>query len=126
MATCKTCEKRKTCTKICGDVEKLLPSARAGTNKMREVLAHNEFMILIEERGGTRNKEWAESVDARRNMIDRIHNLDITSRQRDIIRLYLWEGMTQRETAHELKINISTVKRDMQGIANTIRLNEPF
>ena len=107
---CRNCPRRERCSRICPEVEKLLPSMDAGRlNHGR--LKKEELLRMIREIVSTRRM-----IAAR----DRL-----SGRQREVFDLYYNEGLTQREIAKRLGIAQKNVCTYMQRARRTIARSAP-
>ena len=97
LRTCRTCPKRSTCKEICRSLERRLPRLRAQSRARLSVL-DREFAWSVQDR----EDEFPEPL-------------------RTVARMYFRFGLSEREVAEALAINVSSVCRFLARIRAAIR-----
>lgn len=93
---CPTCEIREACTKVCDDVEKILPSMETGRVDYEDL--PNLYVGRI----------------MRRIILDNEESL--TERQQEVVRLYYREGLYQKDIADQLGISQQGVSDHLEAV----------
>ncbi len=108
---CASCSKYDTCTEPCGELLKLLPPEDAGQLTLTgqtplEVIQHDQGTCRIDNRDLLDRFEacWAE----------------LTPKRREVVRLVVGVGLTQKEAAERLKKAESTVSELLAEATKTM------
>lgn len=97
---CPTCPIRQACTKICDDVENILPSMETGRVDFEDL--SNLYVGRI----------------MRRIILDNEESL--TERQQEVVRLYYREGLYQKDIAGKLGITQQGVSDHLEAVRDRL------
>ena len=118
MITCNTCKKLDRCTRLCPAVESLLPKEETGKDARHEVKMDTDAFMAVVERYSY--AEWRHEEHAAASPRP---DLSVLTRKERNALLLLASGLSMREAARRLKINlksfqkrVSAGRRDKAGL----------
>jgi DNA-binding CsgD family transcriptional regulator len=108
MKTCRTCNKRETCARLCPLIEGQLPKDNTGKNTHLEVSMGTDDFERAIEKGAY--KEWYFSEASIRRLDLNISMLTKSERRAVLL---LASGLSQREVAARMKISRASLRTHM-------------